>query len=254
MSESGFKNLAVIILAAGIGKRMNDPSRAKVMALLSGKPLIHHVLDKVVLLSPKETYLIVGHQMQSVVEYINSKNFDLIYVEQNEQLGTGHAVNQAESFLNDFDGEVLILCGDVPNLRASTLEKFISRHFNENSGISVLSTCAPNPNGYGRIIRDAEKEFLKIIEEKDAGDDEKKVNEINSGVYIAKAKILFPALKRISNNNAQAEYYLTDVIDILRTDGAVVKAFPSAEFDEVQGVNSPEDLKKAEEYFNKLSN
>ena len=119
-------------------------------------------------------------------------------------------------------------------------------------GKTVVMRFAPNPNGYGRIIRDEEKEFLKIVEEKDAGEDEKKVCEINSGVYIVEAKMLFPALEHISNNNAQEEYYLTDVVDILRTDGAVVKAFPSADFDELQGVNSPKDLKKAEEYFNKI--
>jgi len=252
MTDFQADKLAVIILAAGQGKRMLDPSKAKVMSLLAGKPLIEYVINSSLQLCDK-IYIIVGYQKKSVIDFLNSLQFKLTIVEQNEQFGTGHAVNQTKPYLNGFEGDVLILCGDVPNLSLRTLKNFIERHNSVNSDVSVLSTVAENPYGYGRIIRNGQNKFLKITEEKDANPDEKKVKEINSGVYIVRSKLLFDALQKVSNSNAQGEYYLTDIIEILYKDGVNVNAFAEAEFDELQGVNSPEDLKKAEEYFYKLS-
>jgi UDP-N-acetylglucosamine diphosphorylase/glucosamine-1-phosphate N-acetyltransferase len=245
------KNLAVVILAAGKGKRMNNPNLSKVMALLAGKPLIQHVLQEVSHISPKFTYLIVGHQKESVINFV--QNLDLpntFFVEQVEQLGTGHAVDQTEPFLREFDGDVLILCGDVPLLKSSTMQSFIDKHYSESADVTVLSTYADLPKGYGRIIRDSNGKFQKITEEKDANDKEKLVNEINSGVYILKADLLFKSLKNVSNNNSQGEYYLTDIIDIINKSGKKVEAYAGAKFEELQGVNSPEDLERIEGYYN----
>jgi len=242
--------LAVIILAAGQGKRMLDPSKAKVMALLNGKPLLEHVIDSANKLSDK-IYIIVGYRKQSVIKFVDSLQRKFVIVEQNEQLGTGHAVAQTKQFLMSFNGNILILCGDVPNLSFATLLNFIEKHRSKQADVSVLSTIAQNPFGYGRIIRNDNNDFLKIVEEKDANPDESQVREINSGIYIINSGLLFPALEKISNKNAQGEYYLTDIIEILREEGASVFAFPEADFEELLGVNSPEDLVKAEIYYKK---
>ncbi len=257
MSISHSDDLSIVVLAAGQGKRMLDPSKSKVMVLLNGKPLIEYVIATAIQIS-NNICIIVGYQKQSVIEFIDSLNEEIksliSIVEQKEQLGTGHAVAQTEPNLKDFNGNILILCGDVPNLSTKTLQDFIDKHKNSGADVSVLSTIAENPYGYGRIIRNSDNQFVKITEEKDADSDEKKVSEINSGVYLIKSDLLFSSLKKVSNSNVQGEYYLTDIIEILRKEGASVHAFALADFGELLGVNSPEDLKKAEEYLkNKLS-
>jgi UDP-N-acetylglucosamine diphosphorylase/glucosamine-1-phosphate N-acetyltransferase len=255
MAQDKNYKLAVVILAAGMGKRMKDPSKAKVMALIDDKPLIGHVLDKIQNLDISKIIVIVGHKKEDAIDYLNDFNKDIVCVEQKEQLGTGHAVEQTRELFNDYNGSILILCGDVPNLSSGTLNTFIENHFNNNSDISVLTTLAPNPFGYGRIIRNEEGEFIRIVEQKDANEVEKEVNEINSGVYLVNSGLLFDSLKGISNNNAQGEYYLTDIVAIFKKSKANVKAFPIAEFDELLGVNSIEDLEKARKfYFTKYKN
>lgn len=244
------ENLAVVILAAGKGKRMNNPNLSKVMAPLCGKPLIEHVLDQVDIIAPEYTYIIVGHQKDSVIDYITAlKKNSVFFVEQKDQLGTGHAVDQTKPFLKDFVGDVLILCGDVPLLKASSIQFFIDNHNRESADVSVLSAFTDNPKGYGRIIRNESGKFLKITEEKDASETEKFVNEINSGIYLLKAKLLFSSLEQVSNNNSQGEYYLTDIIDILSKEGKKVQAIVGAQFQELQGVNSPEDLMRVEDHY-----
>ena len=233
------KNFSVVILAAGKGKRMNNPDLPKVLVELAGKPLLGHVLDQVNEISADNTVVVVGHKKEKVISFVeNNYNGNISCVEQNEQLGTGHAVDQAEPVLKDYPGDTLILCGDVPLLKASTLQNFIDFHNQQNADVTVLSTKIDNPFGYGRIVRDSEGNFLKITEEKDADEEEKKINEINSGVYILNTASLFESLKKVSNNNAQGEYYLTDIIDILRGKNANVQAWAGAEFNELQGVNS----------------
>jgi len=246
-----FSNIAVVVLAAGKGKRMNNPNLAKVMALLGGKPLIHYVIDQVMVLDPSDILLVVGFQKQSIIDYIDGLSIPYLkFVEQTEQLGTGHAVAQAQSVLDGFAGDVLILAGDVPLITADTLQKFIYKHRTDQADISVLTAIVPEPTGYGRIIRNDIGEFLKITEEKDATDDERLINEVNSGIIVAKAKKLFPALNLLRNNNSQGEYYLTDAIEILLKSGSIVKAYSNASFEELQGINTIEDLKKAEDYLN----
>jgi len=244
------EKFSVVILAAGKGKRMKNPDMSKVMALLAGKPLIEHVLEQVQNLKSEKTIIIVGHQKESVIDFVNSlKIKNISYVEQNEQLGTGHAVAQAESEFIGYEGNILILSGDVPLLQSRTLNNFIDNHTDYFNDLSVLSTFTDNPTGYGRIVRDKNKKFLKIVEEKDATPEEKLIKEINSGVYILRCEYLFDALKEVSNKNSQGEYYLTDIIDILRKQGLQVGAFAGAKFEELQGINSPDDLERAEKYY-----
>ncbi len=241
------KSLSTIILAAGLGKRMNNPTLPKVLVPMCDKPLLGHVLDTSTQLNPEKQIIIVGHYKEKVIDYINESDYSNCgFAVQEEQLGTGHAVAQAKESLKDFTGDALILCGDVPLLTKDTLDKFVASHEENNSVVSVLSTYTDNPFGYGRIIRDKDKNFIKITEEKDASELEKQVTEINSGVFLVDKALLFHALDRVTPNNAQGEYYLTDIISILKGENHKVMAFPVAEFEELQGVNTIDDLKKVE--------
>lgn len=246
------KNISVIILAAGKGKRMNNPDLPKVLALLNEKPLLEYVIDLANKINALKIIPILGYLREKVIDFLNQKNYkNLDYVIQEEQLGTGHAVLQAEKKLIDFDGDVLILSGDVPLVSFSTIDLFISKHNKTNSGLSVLSCFAPNPYGYGRILRDDANNFERIIEEKDADENIKKIKEINSGIYLVNSNILFATLKEVTNNNAQGEFYLTDIVGILKNKNYSVNSFPIAQFEELQGVNSQEDLINLHSILNK---
>ena len=273
-----------VILAAGKGKRMNNPSLPKVLALLDGKPLLDYVLANVLKLLSEKIVIVVGHQKENVIQHINENylssfnnqfysdlnNLDLnisdlnnsvlnisalknnskiVFVEQTEQFGTGHAVYQSVNEFKNYNKSLLILAGDVPLVRKITLQNFLDNHFKTSSDLSVLTALAANPTGYGRIIRDNRREFIKITEEKEANDNEKQIKEINSGIIAAKADLLFPILNNLKNDNSQGEYYLTDSIALFSEKGFKVSAFIGAVFDELQGVNSSEDLIKAEEFL-----
>ncbi len=242
---------SVVILAAGKGRRMKSEELPKVLVPLAGKPLIGHVLGLTNRLKPERTVLIVGFHKEKVVEYVNSLGMGKIdYTIQEEQLGTGHAVSMTEPMLGDYSGSVLILSGDVPLLTQKTVETFINRHYSNKDDISVLSAEAPEPDGYGRIVRDIEGNLLEIVEQKDASEEEKQISEINSGIYFVKAGLLYPALRKVKNNNAQGEYYLTDIVDVIRKEGGRISALQFADFDELQGINSQEDLERALLYIN----
>ncbi len=242
--------LTMLILAAGKGKRMNNPDIPKVLAKLSEQPLLYYVLKQTSLLNPTKTIVVVGHKSDLVIDFCNNSEFENIeFAYQEQQLGTGNAVLVAENNLTDADYSVLILAGDVPLLRAKTLSDFIERHNSNKSECSVLSTNAPNPTGYGRIVRDTSGNFQKITEHKDANENELKISEINSGIFLVNSEILFESLKKISNNNTQKEYYLTDIIEIMKNDDRKVFAFDCAEFNELQGINTTEELLKAEDFY-----
>lgn len=246
--------LATIILAAGQGKRMNNPNIPKVLAELNNKPLIEYVLETANKINAEKNVIVIGHKRELVKDFIKSTNYNNIYYAiQDQQLGTGHAVNQAKDFFIESDSNVLILCGDVPLISHHTLNDFIYKHINNKSDISVLSTYTDSPKGYGRIARDKNEVFTKIIEEKDATEDEKTIKEINSGIYLISSKILFNCLSKISNQNAQGEYYLTDIIAIAKKENYIVTAFPTYNFDELQGINTPQDLEKASVYLNSIN-
>lgn len=244
------KKLAVAILAAGLGKRMKSPDKPKVMFEINSRPMIDYVVELAFRVNAELVVPIVGHHREQVINYLNSKfpGKEIKYAVQEEQLGTGHAVIQTESLLKDFDGEVLILSGDVPLLKYETVEKLIDEHFSNNNDATLLTTVFQNSYGYGRIVRDAEGNFNRIVEEKDASEEEKKIKEINPAIYIVNSKVLFDALSKISPENSQKEYYLTDIFRFIPKEktGTVV----TGDELEVTGVNSIEQLKEMEEALN----
>lgn len=242
------KNFSILILAAGKGTRMNTPDTPKVLAPLLGKPLIYYVLTTALSLNPSRILPIIGYRKELVAEYIKSLNINNIeFVEQNEQLGTGHAVDQARERYVELNEGVLILSGDVPMLSVATLQKFVNYHFDVAADLSVLSAKSDNPFGYGRIIRTTEGDFENIIEEKDANSEQKLINEINSGIYFVNSSLLFDSLSKVQNNNAQKEYYLTDIVGIIKSNGGKVIAKEFADFREIQGINTNAQLSEVEE-------
>ena len=237
------KNVIAIILAAGKGTRMKS-DLPKVFHKLAGRPMLNYVLDTVEKLRVDKIYVVVGHQAERVIE--NYKNRSLTFVEQEPQLGTGHAVMQVEPHLKDFEGAVLILSGDTPLLTAETVNKLIETHLRFKATATILTAELSEPGYYGRIIRNPEGEVGKIVEAKEATSDELKIREINTGTYCFQAKALCAALKKIKPENVQQEYYLTDVIGILKSQGEKVYAYKTSDPDETIGINTQEELVRAE--------
>ncbi len=231
--------LAVVILGAGMGKRMNS-DLPKVLHPIGGRPMILHVIDTVRQLAPERVVVVTGYQAERVESACAGTGVE--FVRQREQLGTGHAVVQAAPALAAFDGTVVVLNGDVPGLRAETIRRFVGAHHRAGSVATVLTAELEDPAGYGRIVRDAQGQLLRIVEHKDASPEELALREVNSGLFCFEADALFPALKRVGRRNSQNEYYLTDVIGLLRTEGRPVGAFRVDDPREVAGVNNPEEL------------
>jgi len=230
--------LAVVVLAAGKGTRMHSPL-AKVLHPLAGCPLIAHVLSSVQPLAPQYLIAVVGHQAEAVRQVTG--RFGACSVVQEPQLGTGHAVAQAAALLRDFDGDVLVLCGDVPMLRTATLRLMLDEHRGSGAALTMLTTHLDDPTGYGRILRDGRGAVTGVVEEPDATARQKGVREINSGVYCLRATFLFDALPRVGRRNAQGEQYLTDVVGMAADEGLCI-ADVETQQDEIRGVNTPDDL------------
>ena len=237
------QDLAVIILAAGKGTRMQS-SLAKVLLPLAGHPLLHYVLDLSSELNPARTIVVVGHQADQVQEAFADREVE--FVIQHEQLGTGHAAQQAKEKLENFKGLVLVLCGDMPLIRPDTLLEMVAGHRASEAKCTVLTLKSGGFHDFGRIIRDEKGLILKIVEFKDASDVEKKVDEFNSGVYCFDNLLFFKALEYIDSNNAQNEYYLTDTIEYLVRKRYPVQATQTQNANEILGINSPDDLNRAE--------
>lgn len=238
---------ATIIMAAGKGTRMNDPSKAKVMFEVNGKPMIEHVVELARSLGSERIVAVVGFQRDSVIEHLQSVYPQIEIAMQEPQLGTGHAVMQAEPLLRTYTGDVLVLSGDVPILRKSTIEKLIDQHWDNNAVGTILTAELEEPAGYGRILRSKIGYVLGIIEHKDATEEQQKVKEINSGIYLFDNKYLFTALQHISPHNAQNEYYLTDVFGYFYKKKLVVSALMTDDYNEIRGVNTLEQLQETEE-------
>jgi UDP-N-acetylglucosamine diphosphorylase/glucosamine-1-phosphate N-acetyltransferase len=245
------KKLYTLILAAGMGKRMKS-DLPKVIHKINGKELVKYVISQARETGSDGIWLIIGYKGELVTEA--TKDLGVRYVVQKEQLGTGHAVMQAEQALEGKSGDVLILCGDVPLLRPETLINFRNNHTASGAVATVLTTEFDDPFGYGRIIKDASGNIIKIVEQKDATDEEKAVKEINSGVYIIDRNELFSSLKHISSDNAGKEYYLTDVIGIMKRNGRKVGTYKIKDNTEIQGINTLEQLEIAEGIINSRAN
>lgn len=218
----------------------------KVLHRVGGKALIERVIETARQLGPDRVILIVGHGRDQVVKTLIDKSLE--YVVQDPPLGTGHAVLQAKDTMKGFGGEVVILSGDVPLLRAETLRRLVKAHREQGAAVTVLTTVAEDPTGYGRILRNERGEFVGIIEHREATDEQRRVSEINSGIYCCDSEQLFLALSRVRASNSKGEYYLTDIISILRSAGRLVRAEQLATFKEICGINTPAELAAAEEY------
>jgi bifunctional UDP-N-acetylglucosamine pyrophosphorylase / glucosamine-1-phosphate N-acetyltransferase len=240
------ENLNVLVMAAGLGTRMKS-KRAKVLHELGGLPLIAHVCRAAKSLNPNAIYVVVGHQAEEVEQAARAAVGDLArFVMQEQQRGTGDAVASARGQLADSNSLLLVLSGDVPMIRPSTLERLVKQHREASAVCTVLSVRLENPTGYGRVVRDQLEGFQKIVEQKDATEEERKIKEINSGIYCFDTRKLFDALTRISPANEQGEYYLTDVPAIILADGGRVEIFQSQDPREVSGINTRAELAEFE--------
>ncbi|MBO0432655.1 bifunctional UDP-N-acetylglucosamine diphosphorylase/glucosamine-1-phosphate N-acetyltransferase GlmU [Enterococcus sp. DIV0660C] len=239
-----------IILAAGKGTRMKS-KLYKVLHPVSGKPMVEHIINRVSETNPDEIITIVGHGAEQVKAQLGERSE---YALQAEQLGTGHAVLQAASFLEGKKGTTLVISGDTPLLTTETLNNLFEYHQGKNASATILTAHAQNPTGYGRIIRDHVGIVEKIVEQKDASPEEARVQEINTGTYCFDNEALFTALNKVGTNNAQGEYYLTDIIEILKEDGNTVAAYQTEDFEESMGVNDRIALAKANEIMRKRIN
>lgn len=237
-------------MAAGKGKRMKNPDKSKVMYELNGKPMIEYVIKLALKINSEIIIPVVGHQKEAVINFINEKFAEdrnkIKFAYQDIQLGTGHAVMQAEEILKDFNGDVLILSGDVPMLKYETVRLFLNFHFENNFDASLISAVVDDPSGYGRVLRDESEKFYDIREEKDCNEEEKRCKEMNSGIYIIDNKILSEALKTLKTDNAQGEYYLTDVFRYFKNNGKKIGAFAIKDIIEITGVNTIEQLEELE--------
>lgn len=234
--------LSLVILAAGKGTRMKS-AKAKVLHELFYAPMIHHVLNATAPLQAEQTVVIVGHQKEQVIEAID--NFEITPVTQKEQLGTGHAVRIAESAISNTSETVMILCGDTPLIRSETLFEMVQQHHEKNAALTVLTTILDNPTNYGRMLLNADNKVMGIVEEKDASLEQRKIQEINGGIYCVKKDFLFNSLQQVGDDNSQGEIYLTDIVAIGVKQGVSVERFVAPKPMEVLGVNSRIELSQA---------
>ena len=239
-----------IILAAGKGTRMKSDT-PKVLHTIFDKTLVGYVIDAVNNTGlADENFVIVGHQAERVEEYINENYDNAKCVLQSPQLGTGHAVSMALPYLKDFDGEVIILCGDTPLITSETIKEFVEYHRENQSDLTVMSAIFENPTNYGRIIRNQDGSLNSIVEEKDATPEQKAVKEINAGIYCINWAKIKPAFNELTSNNAQGEYYLTDIIKWGNEKNLSVNAYTLKNNEEIFGINSKTHLAEATKMLN----
>ncbi len=243
-------DLVSVILAAGKGTRMKS-SLPKVLHRVGGKPMLQHVLDAAKAAGTKRSIVVTGFGGETVREAIGEQ---AEFVTQEEQLGTGHAVLQTKPLLQDESGTIMVLCGDTPLLTGDLLKKLYDAHVEAGAKATVLTAILPDPAGYGRVIHMEDGSVEKIVEHKDATEEERKVREVNSGIYCFDAKDLFAALGEVGNDNAQGEYYLPDVLEILRKQGKKIWSVAAEDYEETLGINSRLQMAKAEKILRRRKN
>lgn len=243
------KRLATIILAAGKGTRMKS-NLTKVLHPIMGKPMLSYPIEvSLEGLRAEKTVVVVGYQAERVQEVFSESR--LIFVSQQPQLGSGHAVLSTEGVFHDYAGTILILSADVPLVQTETLKELVAFHRREAAALTVATTRLPDPRGYGRVVRRQGEYVDGIVEEKDASPPERAIDEINTGIYCVEAPFLFPALKRVKPDNTQAEYYLTDIVQIGREEEKKMLAFQVSDSDEFIGINTRVDLARSHEIVRK---
>ncbi len=236
-------SLAVIILAAGKGVRMNS-ELPKVLHPILKKPMLRYVLDAADGVGPERVVLVLGHGSKLIKNAVS--DYPVETVIQQPQLGTGHAVLCCEDVLRDFSGDILILSGDVPSVSVTTLRKFTDSHVKCGADVSFVSAVLDDPGGYGRVIRDSEGQVLRIVEERDATSNERKQSEVNAGIYCVRSSFLWDALSGLDTENNQGEYYLPGIVNLCVSRGRGLQAFTLGDIKEVSGVNTREQLTQAE--------
>lgn len=243
-------DIKAVILAAGKGTRMKSVSTPKVLHEIMGKTLLGYVLDNVKNFVSEE-FVIVGHHAQDVENFVKNNYDNAKTVLQSPQLGTGHAVSMVCPELENYDGLVLILCGDTPLVKEETLKEFIEFHKSQNSDLTVMSTIFDNPANYGRIIRESDNSLKCIVEEKDATPEQKAVKEVNAGIYCLNWGKIKSAFGQLKSNNAQGEYYLTDIVSWGKAQNLNVNAYILQNSDEIYGINSRLNLAEAAKMMNR---
>jgi bifunctional UDP-N-acetylglucosamine pyrophosphorylase/glucosamine-1-phosphate N-acetyltransferase len=239
----GESTVCAVVLAAGKGTRMKS-DKAKVLHEVFGRAMVGHVIEAVRKAGIFDVIVVVGHQQQEVMDCLLS--FEVRFAVQEEQLGTGHAVMCAASLVNEKHRHIFILCGDTPLISPATLKNMERHHLSAGSVLTVMTTSLTDPANYGRIITDQAGGIVRIVEEKDASESERRVNEINAGIYLADREFLFTALQQVGSDNSQGEVYLTDIVAVARRDGEKVERFSCLDASEVLGVNSRVELAQAE--------
>lgn len=234
--------LSVVILAAGKGTRMKS-GKAKVLHEVFYSPMVHHVIRSVQPLQPTRIAVIVGHQKEAVTKSLES--FEVEYVVQKEQLGTGHAVLTAEKAIEPGSGTVMILCGDTPLLQSATLQEMYDAHNTSGAALTLMTTSLDDPTNYGRILTGSDGSLRGIVEQKDASEEELAIREINAGIYCVERDFLFSALKQVGTDNSQGEVYLTDIVSIAVAQGKSAQKYITPHSMDVLGVNSRLELSKA---------
>ncbi len=235
------------MLAAGKGVRMQS-DLPKVLHRFMGKPLILHVLDNLRDAGVTDICVVVGYRGELVIDAVGDRART---VWQHEQLGTGHAVMQAESLFRDHEGGIIVACGDVPLVRPDTFRALGAASDPGRVGAVVLTMVPEDPSGYGRVLRDPAGTFLRIVEERDAAEEEKRIREVNSGTYCFDSRVLFEGLGRIGTDNAQGEYYLPDVLGFAKSRGYEISTLLLDDPIEGSGVNTVGELRRLEEYCTK---
>ncbi|OGL64631.1 MAG: hypothetical protein A3J27_14950 [Candidatus Tectomicrobia bacterium RIFCSPLOWO2_12_FULL_69_37] len=239
--------LAAVILAAGQGKRMGSPL-PKVLHPIGGVPMVRHVAETARAVGASPIVIVVGHQANAVQATFGPEDSDIRFAIQAERLGTGHAVGVGLAALGQKRGEVLILCGDVPLIRADTLRDLLERRRKAGAAAAVLTALVENPAGYGRVLRagGGEGPLVRLVEDADATEPERRVREINTGTYAFDLPFLASALPRLRAENKQGEYYLPDVLTLALAEGLPVATHPAPDPGEALGVNTPQELAQAQ--------